>query len=139
VRVLRDEQTFEEWRPGVMTRLKASSALGTEQLSLFEQWSQPGLGAPSHVHPDDEELIVVLEGEARFTVERRDEDLAVGDTIIVAAGEWHSFANTGEGVLHTLAVFSSATPTVVYADDPDTVLEIGATALRHRSPRTTPT
>jgi quercetin dioxygenase-like cupin family protein len=135
MRVLRSEQTFEEWRPGVLTCLKTTSALGAERLSLFEQWSAPGLGAPEHTHPENEELIVVLDGQARFSVEGQEEPLGSGDTIVIAAGEWHSFVNTGVRVLHTMAVFSSATPTVTYRDDPGTVLEIGAAARPHRTPR----
>jgi quercetin dioxygenase-like cupin family protein len=135
VRVLRDEQTFEEWRPGVLTRLKASTALGAERLCALEQWSQPGLGAPLHVHPDDEELIFVLEGEARFTVDDVEERLGAGDTIVLPPAAWHSFENAGKGVLHTLAVFSSALPTVTYADEPDRVLEIGSGGDSHRAAR----
>jgi quercetin dioxygenase-like cupin family protein len=135
VRVLREEQTFEEWRPGVLTCLKASAALGSERLSLFEQWSQPGLGAPEHAHPDDEELIVVLDGNASFNVEGRTEVLGSGDTILIAAGEWHSFVNVGVRVLHTMAVFSSAKATVTYRDEPERVLDIGATTRPHRTDR----
>jgi quercetin dioxygenase-like cupin family protein len=137
MRVLRNEQTFEEWRPGVLTRLRASAALGAGSLCAIEQWSQPGLGAPLHVHPEDEELILVLAGVATVTVEGEEGRLGEGDTLVVAPAAWHGFENDGETVLHTLAVFPSATPTVIYRDQPDEVLEIGGGAGPHRAPRRT--
>src|SRR3954469_7695906 len=43
-------QTREEWRPGVQTLLRVSAATGARDLSLLEQWHEPGCGAPTHVH-----------------------------------------------------------------------------------------
>jgi quercetin dioxygenase-like cupin family protein len=133
--VLRDEQTVEEWRPGVVTRLRASAGLGAERLCAFEQWAQPGTGAPRHRHPDDEELILILSGAGRLDVDGEEEDVRAGDTVVIPPGVWHSFVNTAEETLHVLAVFSSARPTAVYADDPDTTLEIGLSPSPHRTPR----
>ena len=56
-------QPKDQWRPGVMTRMIASAATGTGQLAVFEQWCDPGLGAPAHLHAV-EEILTVLEGEA---------------------------------------------------------------------------
>ncbi len=136
VRVLRDEQTLEEWRPGVVTRLRAAAALGAERLCAFEQWSEPGSGAPRHVHPEEEELIFILSGTGQLEVDGAEEEVRAGDTVVIAPGVWHGFLNTGEDTLHTLAVFSSARPAVTYADDPETTLEIGFSPGPHRSHRT---
>ena len=136
MRVLRDEQTVEEWRPGVVTRLRASAALGAERLCVFEQWSQPGTGAPRHLHPEDEELILVLSGRGSLELDGRQEGLEAGDTVVLPPGVWHGLLNTSEETLHTLAVFSSPRPAVVYADDPKTTLEIGVATSSHRTART---
>jgi quercetin dioxygenase-like cupin family protein len=132
--VLRDEQTVEEWRPGVLTRLRASAALGAERVCAFEQWAEPGTGAPRHRH-DEEEVILVPSGGGRFEMDGEEEEVRAGDTVVVRPGVWHGFVNTGEETLHVLAVFSSARPTAVYADDPDTTLEIGVSPGPHRTPR----
>ena len=55
-------QTLEEWRPGVRTLLRVSSASGARDLCIVEQWHDPGCGAPTHRHRGVEEVIVVLEG-----------------------------------------------------------------------------
>jgi quercetin dioxygenase-like cupin family protein len=134
--VLREEQTVEEWRPGVVTRLRASAALGAERLCVFEQWAEIGTGAPRHLHPEDEELILVLSGQGLLEVDGENEALDAGDTVVLPPGVWHGFVNTGDFTLHTLAVFSSARPAVVYASDPHTTREIGAAPSPHRTPRT---
>jgi quercetin dioxygenase-like cupin family protein len=136
VSVLRDEQTVEEWRPGVLTRLHASAVLGAERLCMFEQWSQPGTGAPRHQHPADEEVIIVLSGRGSLELDGSEEGLGAGDTVVLPPGVWHGILNTGEDTLHTLAAFSSARPAVVYADDPETTLEIGVASGSQRTPRT---
>ena len=53
----------EEWRKGVLTRMRVSAKNGGMQLCLFEQWCEPGHGAPTHLHAV-EEVLHVLEGEA---------------------------------------------------------------------------
>jgi len=130
--IRRTEQTCEEWRPGVQTLLRVSGASGSTQLCVMEQWSAPGQGAPSHRHPDAEELLLVLEGSALVTVEGDEEEFSTGDVVVIAPGARHGFVNGAAGVLHTMAVFSSATPTVCYDAAPDEPVQIGASATKHR-------
>jgi hypothetical protein len=44
------EQEREQWRPGVLTRMRVSAVTGAAQLCIFEQWCDPGCGAPTHLH-----------------------------------------------------------------------------------------
>lgn len=135
MRIPRDGLNVEQWRPGVVTRMRASASLGAERLCAFEQWSEPGAGAPPHRHPEDEELIVVVAGIAQLEVDGRQEVLKAGDTALIPSAAPHAFLNTGDGILHTLAVLSSARPAVVYESAPTTTLEIGAVLGAQRSPR----
>ena len=71
----------EEWRKGVLTRMRVSAANGGTQLCLFEQWCEPGHGAPTHLHAV-EEVLHVLDGEADVWVNdaaRHAEIRTVGD------------------------------------------------------------
>ena len=61
-------QTSEQWRPGVMTRMHVSAATGAVQLCVFQQWCDPGKGAPTHLHAV-EEVLTVLDGEAEIWIE----------------------------------------------------------------------
>ena len=84
----------EEWRKGVLTRMRVSAKNGGTQLCLFEQWCEPGHGAPTHLHAV-EEVLHVLEGEADVWVEDTHETLTPGQLMIVPAGIKHGFANSG--------------------------------------------
>jgi hypothetical protein len=50
-----------------------------------------------------------------------------GETILLPAFSRHGFANAGDGVLRTLAVFGAAAPPVEYEDEPGVVYEVGGT------------
>jgi uncharacterized cupin superfamily protein len=115
----------EEWRPGVRTRLLASGATGASCLCLFEQWSEPGRGAPIHTHAETEEVLVVLAGKANVWLGAEHVLLREGESAIVPAGVWHGFENIGGTRLHTLAAFAAAAPTVCYRDRPSETLIIG--------------
>jgi hypothetical protein len=56
-----DHQPKEEWRPGVITQMHVSAQTGARQLCVFEQWCEPGHGAPTHLHAV-EEILHVFEG-----------------------------------------------------------------------------
>ena len=130
------DQLAEDWRPGVKTELKAAARLGAETLCVFEQHSEPGMGAPEHHHPEDEEVILVIEGHADFTFEGKTRRIDRDTAVIVPAGVRHSFVNVGEDTLRTVAIFAAPTPTVVYANSAGETLAIGANdplAVSHRT------
>ena len=58
------QQPREEWRAGVTTRMRVSAANGATQLCMFEQWCEPGHGAPTHLHAV-EEVLCVRRGRGR--------------------------------------------------------------------------
>ena len=93
------QQPREEWRSGVLTRMKAAAANGATQLCLFEQWCDPGHGAPTHLHAV-EEVLCVREGQADVWIDDTHLALTSGQLVVVPAGRKHGFSNTGTGVLH---------------------------------------
>lgn len=124
------DQTVADWRDGVTTRMRASAAGGAEELCVMEQRCRPGAGAPLHVHPNAEEVILVLAGEADFVVGDEEAVLEQGDAVVLPRGVPHRFRNSGSGELHILAAFSSAAPVAAYEGE-DT-FEIGGVAGRRR-------
>src|SRR3954463_11358858 len=56
-------QRREQWRPGVLTRMRVSAETGAGSLCVFEQRCDPGCGVPTHVHTV-EEILTVLAGQA---------------------------------------------------------------------------
>lgn len=105
-RIEHGAQAREEWRAGVTTRMQVSRLTGAAQLCIFEQWMDPGAGAPTHTHPV-EEVLTVLAGEADMWIEAEHVGLAAGQSLIVPAGRRHGFRNAGPGTLHVQAVLAS--------------------------------
>ena len=96
----------EEWRAGVMTRMRVSAINGAKQLCIFEQWCAPGRGAPTHLHAV-EEVLTVLEGQAEVWVEEELSALSAAQSVVVPAGHKHGFRNTGASTLHVQAILAA--------------------------------
>jgi quercetin dioxygenase-like cupin family protein len=96
----------EQWRPGVMTRMRVSAVTGARQLCLFEQWCEPGRGAPTHLHAV-EEVLTVIDGEAEIWLGEALGVLRGGQSLIVPAGLKHGFRNIGARMLHVQATLAA--------------------------------
>ena len=90
------------WKGGV-----SAAALDTEAFVLSANWA-PGEGPSLHVHPYDE-IFVILEGRARFTVGDDVIDAVEGDTVMGPANVPHKFHNAGDGPLRSLDIHLSRT------------------------------
>ena len=101
-----ERQSREQWRAGVMTRMRVSAIAGAVQLCIFEQWCEPGCGAPTHLHAV-EEVLTVLEGQAEFWIENEREAVSAGQSVIVPAGRHDGFRNTGAAVLHVQSTLAA--------------------------------
>ena len=100
-------QETVDWRPGVATRMLVSAVTGSVQLCIFEQFCEPGLGAPIHMHAV-EEVLEVVEGDAEIWVGDETVTAGVGHSVIVPAGTRHGFRNTSKsGILHMRATLAS--------------------------------
>ena len=100
------DQPLETWRAGVETRMQVSAASGATQLCIFEQWVAPGAGAPPHSHPV-EEVLTVIAGEARMSLDGGNVVMGQGQSLVVPAGHRHGFQNVGSDMLHIHAVLAS--------------------------------
>jgi mannose-6-phosphate isomerase-like protein (cupin superfamily) len=110
---------WEEWRPGVLTRMWTSALSGTAQLCVFEQRCDPGKGAPTHLHAV-EELLTVLDGKADVWLEAEQATLTSGQSLVVPAGRKHGFRNTGTGTLHVQAILASPIFEAAFDDQRET-------------------
>lgn len=109
------ERETEVWRPGVRTRMYASAAVGSRQIVVFEQWCDPGHGAPRHWH-SVEEVLRVLSGAARIFVGDEEATVKPGESVIIPAGVEHGFTNSGDGELHTQAILAAPIFEAHYVD-----------------------
>ena len=99
-------QPLDEWREGVLTRMLVSALTGAGHLCAFEQFCDPGRGAPTHRHAV-EEVLTVLEGTAELWIDGERATLAAGRSVAVAAGRGHGFRNAGPTTLHVRAILAA--------------------------------
>ncbi len=86
--------------------MRVSALNGSTQLCLFEQFCDPGKGAPTHMHTV-EEVLTVADGTAEVWVEDERVTLTTGQSLIVPAGQKHGFRNAGDTVLHVHAILAA--------------------------------
>ena len=68
----------------------------------------PGQAHPFHFHPNMEEILYVLSGQAEQWVERERRVIGPGDSLYLPAGVVHGTYNIGDTVLDFLAILSPA-------------------------------
>ena len=112
-------QPKEEWRPGVMTRMHVSAQNGTGQLCVFEQWCEPGHGAPTHLHAV-EEILHVHAGQAEVWIGEARTTLTASQLVVVPAGRKHGFSNTGKTVLRIQSTLAAPVFEAAYDDKRET-------------------
>ena len=110
-----NSQPLEEWREGVTTRMRVSAIAGSKQLTVFDQWCAPGLGAPTHQHPV-EEVLSVLAGDAEIWLGDEHHNVRAGQSVLIPAGQRHGFRNSGTDTLLMQAIIAAPIFEATYDD-----------------------
>lgn len=80
---------------------------GAGHAGLFEMTLPPQSNVPpAHSHVDAEELLYVLEGRLRHSVDGRERDLGPGDCAFTPKGAVHGFSNPFTDTVRTLTVLT---------------------------------
>lgn len=104
---------------GWMTR----PATGANALVVIEVSLLPGHGHNFHKHPDQEEVIYVLEGEVEQWLARERRHLRPGDAVFIGAGVVHASFNLTAAPARLLAILGPAVGEGGYVS-----VEVGAEA-----------
>lgn len=100
--------TFE-W--GQMKWLVAPSTTPGASITFGEVIVMPGKGHTRHNHPDAEEIIYVLSGEAEQILDDGDPfTVKAGDTLFIPTGVYHSTINTGWEPFRVIVVYNPGGP-----------------------------
>jgi mannose-6-phosphate isomerase-like protein (cupin superfamily) len=67
----------------------------------------PGRGPSLHRHPYDE-VFITQEGTATFLIGEEQREVGPGQVVVVPAGQWHGFVNSGAGPLRQIDIHVSA-------------------------------
>lgn len=86
---------------------------GAPGVSFFLSRHAPGEGPDLHHHPY-EEVFIMYEGEATFTVGDRTITAGAGEIVVVPPNTPHKFVNSGEGRIRQVGIHPS--PEVVQED-----------------------
>jgi quercetin dioxygenase-like cupin family protein len=103
--------------PGASVGMLRGGDHGIDVSLIFGDWP-PGTGPGSHRHPRGS-AICVIEGRGVFTVNGEEFPAEAGDVLIVPALAWHTFKNTGDGPLRTIAADEGADLAVLLPDESD--------------------
>jgi mannose-6-phosphate isomerase-like protein (cupin superfamily) len=100
-----DLPTFE--LPGLVHRTIAGHAQGVSSMEVWHQVMAPGAETPTHRHAC-EEVILILSGSGRVTVEGESSDFQANSTVIVPPDVVHQIVNTGTDDLVLVAALGTA-------------------------------
>ena len=105
-----DSQTLPDipMRDGMTGRWLVDSAQGAKAVSVLRNWIDPGIAAPRHLH-DQEEIILVEQGEIWVEVEGVRQQAGPGKTVIIPARAVHAWG-TLQGKAQLLFIWPTADP-----------------------------
>ncbi len=112
------DDDLETWRDGVMTQVRVSALTGSRQILIFEQFCEPGLGAPTHLHAV-EEVLEIVAGTAEVWLDGTTHVVEANHSVLVPPGRLHGFRNVGEGILHVRATLAACIFEASYENSTD--------------------
>lgn len=100
------DRTWEEWRPGVLTRSWSGEIDGASQVRVGEQIFQPGSGVSEHYHTYEEHLVVV-EGALHLVVDGQTHVIESPACVIFPPQTRHSFGCAGDKPVRLFGALSA--------------------------------
>ena len=97
--------TSQPSTPGVETIRLVDADHGSESLRIGEATLSPGAQVPTHIHPNTEEAMVVLEGAIDVLVGKERMTLGKGDSMLAPAGTVHGCRNRYEQPAKLISMF----------------------------------
>lgn len=89
------ESDILDW--GMMGWVSRPATTGARQLTVMEVTLTPGNGHNFHKHPDQEEVIYVVEGAIEQWLEQDRKQLGPGEAVFIPADVVHASFNVGSG------------------------------------------
>jgi mannose-6-phosphate isomerase-like protein (cupin superfamily) len=113
-----DNSTIQQFTlPGIVHQTLAGQKDGLKGTEVWMQTIEPGGETPVHYH-DCEEVIVILQGSGRVSIEGKNTGFGPNTTLIIPPEEVHQVVNSGNEVVFLIAAFSS-TPVRVFTPEGD--------------------
>ena len=103
--ILFSDAPSEEGYPGVNRAVLVDASQGSESLWVGHLTIGPGKSVTTHIHPDTEEAMIIVEGSLEATLGDEVVTLGPGDTVLAPAGVKHGFINRSQETATLLAAF----------------------------------
>jgi quercetin dioxygenase-like cupin family protein len=87
------EREVLDW--GGLGWISRPPSTGAQALTVIDVSLEPGHGHDFHIHPEQEEVIVVQAGEIEQWLEEEKTTLGPGEAVFIEAGTVHASFNTG--------------------------------------------
>ncbi len=124
-----ETQVFDWGRIQFMSEPRVT---GTERMTAGIVTLEVGKGHARHNHPNEEEILLVLEGEGTQTIDvdggEEQRQVSPGTMIHVPPGVYHSTLNTGNRPMKILVVYSPTGPEAFLRSLPGCRIEPPASA-----------
>lgn len=78
------------------------------KLSMYEDIVQPGAGVPRHIHKEQDETFIFLEGTFDVEIDGKVFTMQTGDTAVIPMGAVHAWKNVGDGVGRLRYIYTPA-------------------------------
>lgn len=66
----------------------------------------PGGEIGSEVHQDNDQMLILVEGSGKVTLDGRESDFNTGDVVVAPAGTEHNFVTTGDTAMKIVTTYS---------------------------------
>jgi quercetin dioxygenase-like cupin family protein len=138
--ILTPDEQQAAWFLGALIRIRTGGAETGGRLAVLEHQGERGYNSPLHLHNDDEETFLVLEGELRVEVGGQAHSVGAGAAAFLPRKLPHGFVVTSPRArfltLHTPAgfekfVLEAGTPARPVVDLPPDPAALGAMAAAH--------
>ncbi|MEE3012614.1 MAG: cupin domain-containing protein [Chloroflexota bacterium] len=87
---------------------------GGERLTVVEAGIDPGAGLSLHVHPDYQEVTLVMVGTIEAVLEGETRILGPGDVLLAPAGAKHTITNQSGEPAKVLAIYPTTNPERIF-------------------------
>lgn len=110
VAVIELDQGKAIWAQGHLFVLKVDSDITGGSFSVTEMLVAPSpvLGAPPHIHHNEDEAFYVLEGTVSYRLGGQEAQVSAGSLVFIPRGTLHAFNNVGADAARLLFVLSPA-------------------------------
>lgn len=92
--------------PGVRFKVLASTEQAAGSYCCLETIAQSGTGSPVHIHHNEDEHFLILEGTAHLLLGEEKIDVPAGQTITLPRGVAHAWSNKSNVPLRMIALFN---------------------------------